>query len=547
MNKRKQRVLLISGIVHFIILQTLEVACGIAADKGVKVHGYDLNGVSGILVSVTSLLFIVLTCIVGREGLIASYVMCLLAILLMLRAVIFMKDNTALAGITNIIICCLSLSIINYQLKKREKESVSDLLTGNGNRRGMLRELRDRTEKKDPFYLLQLDVDDFKVINDNRGHKFGDAVLICVSERIREILGESAKIFRPGGDEFVIFLPDTDYLGEIMEKMIDSIRRPMMIEVGGEKSKCLITVSIGAVHYPDDADQGEQLLKYADIAMYQAKRTGKNQSYLFDSAMEKELLQKAKLQERIKTNLENGGFYMVYQPQYEMGTKKLRGFESLLRFWSQGEDKVSIGELIAVAETSDQILKIDEFVLRSVMEQFAGTLNHLKEPITVSVNVSAKNICRLGFAEMVIDTLKQTGFPAHCLEIEITEYCLAKALDIAMINISKLKEYGVCLALDDFGTGYASLSYLSKLSIDLLKIDKSFVDAIGEGVKNDGFITAVIQIGHLNECKVISEGVETQEQMSFLEREGCDYVQGYFWGKPVPFDEAQRVALGFAK
>lgn len=496
---------------------------------------------NGLLSGTMELCFIVLVCTNQRLGTITSYFMIVFTIFANALGMIMEKNMNAIAGITTMLVTLLAITVLRRQLLIREKDGVTDFLTGLKNRRGMTQLLEEWVERKKPFYLLSLDLDNFKSINDNRGHKFGDMVLCKVADCLREVCGENAVMSRPGGDEFIILLPFQMNVEERLKRLVDRIAEKMVIVNSGIESENYVTVSIGVVRFPEDAKNEIQLLKYGDIAMYQAKKTGKNQFYMFDRTMEQRIMRKAELEKVINESVEKKNFYMVFQPQYTASGKKLRGFETLLRLRDVDNQKTNIGELIEVAEDSDLILQIDEYVVFNALKQFEPVLKEYGNKVTLSINVSAKNICRYGFSDMVTQALNESGFPPECLEIEITEYCLAQALDIAIWNISRLKKLGIQLALDDFGTGYASLSYLSKLSIDLLKIDKSFVDAIGTGKQSDGFITAVIMIGHLNDCKVISEGVEEEEQLRFLEAEGCDYIQGYVWGRPVEFEIAKEM------
>lgn len=496
---------------------------------------------NGLLSGTMELCFIVLVCTNQRIGTITSYFMIVFTIFANALGMIMEKNMNAIAGIATMLVTMLAITVLRRQLLIREKDGVTDFLTGLMNRRGMTQQLEEWVERKKPFYLLSLDLDNFKSINDNRGHKFGDMVLCEVANCLREVCGENAGIARPGGDEFIVLLPFQMNVEERLKKLIDRIAEKMVITNLGIETENYVTVSVGVVRFPEDAKNEIQLMKYGDIAMYQAKKTGKNQFYMFDRTMEQRIMRKAELEKMINESVEKKNFYMVFQPQFTATGKRLRGFETLLRLKDVDNQKTNIGELIEVAEDSDLILQIDEYVVFNALKQFAPVLKEYGNKVTLSINVSAKNICRYGFSDMVTQALNESGFPPECLEIEITEYCLAQALDIAIWNIQRLKKLGVQLALDDFGTGYASLSYLSKLSIDLLKIDKSFVDAIGTGKQGDGFITAVIMIGHLNDCKVISEGVEEEEQLRFLEAEGCDYIQGYVWGRPVEFEIAKEM------
>jgi len=204
---------------------------------------------------------------------------------------------------------------------------------------------------------------------------------------------------------------------------------------------------------------------------------------------------------------------------------------------------VSPAEFIPVAEKGDLILQIDDYVLRRAMKEFKDIVEQVEEELTISVNVSAKNISAKGFANKVKAILEETGFPSANLEIEITEYCMVQSVEATIQNIVELRALGIQVALDDFGTGYTSLSYLAKMPINLLKVDKSLVDDIVANEKSRDFVTAVIAMGHLMGCEVISEGVENEEQLALLNGQECDFVQGYVWGKPLDYEVARDIAL----
>ena len=399
------------------------------------------------------------------------------------------------------------------------------------------------TKEKKTFTLLYLDLDDFKYINDNLGHEYGDQVLIELAKRMTTVLGKKAIVSRLGGDEFVIILPDTTDAEAVTQNLMFKLSEQITLKTEEMDNNLYLTVSVGSVSYPADCKDTQSLLKYADIALYEAKNLGKNMCVSFNKKMEQEMFRHAELETIIKESLLHDYFYLVYQPQYEAQTKTLRGFETLIRLQMPDGTMVSPGEFISVAEKSDLIILIDEYVVNRALREFSDYIRNLHRHISLSINVSAKNICRRGFADMVIKAVNKTNFPAECLEIEITEYCLVNSLDIAVENINKLKEIGIQIALDDFGTGYASLSYLSKLSVDLLKIDKSFIDEIGCGKKAEEFISAVITIGHLHGCKVISEGVEYDNQLNLLQQKSCDYIQGYIWNKPLSYEKALELAI----
>lgn len=485
---------------------------------------------NGVLNAGVAFFTISMVCIDFRKGYRISLVLVCCYIFNMLFSIIWAKRLAAVSGIANSLIMMVAVSILYRQLSLREKDIVTDFLTG------LMKALENMIGQKCPFCLFYIDLDDFKFVNDNYGHKCGDQLLCMIASRMTETGGKDAVVSRLGGDEFVIVVPKCREVEALAQEIIDRIAEKVVVEDKNQICECFVTASVGIVHYPNDGIESETLIKYADIAMYQAKKKGKNKYLLFDKTMEKEILHRTELEKIIKNSLKNEWFYLVYQPQYAIAEGRIRGFEALLRLQTDDGNMVSPGEFIPVAEESDLILKIDEYVLWHAMQEFHGIISMGKK-YKMSVNVSAKSICCYGFAGYVKQVLEETGFPAECLEIEITEYCIVQSLENAVENIRQLKALGVCMVLDDFGTGFASLSYLAKLSIDILKIDKSFVDDIEGNRASADFVNAVISIGHLQDCEVIAEGVENEMQIKLLKEYGCDYLQGYVWGRPMPYAE----------
>lgn len=493
----------------------------------------------GVLTAVISLLCVIMLVTDYSRGSTIAIILLILQCITGLRPLILRRSLESLPGLIYSIIIIMIIVILRHHISQREKDSVTDQLTGLYNRRGLGKMLAEYDDD-DSYYYIYIDIDDFKLINDNLGHRYGDVLLKIISCRIKEISGSKSIASRIGGDEYVIIVTKKDAPDVIgfTRKLIDSIGEKIEMVTENSTVDCFVTASVGISCFPDDSEDPETLMKYSDIAMYEAKKSGKNSFCVFDSSLEAALKRQAELENLIKEGLANNYFYLVYQPQYLTADKKLRGFESLLRLSTPDGKRVSPGEFIPAAEKTDLILQIDEYVIKKAMQDFSKAVRSSGNSITISVNVSAKNICRIGFADMVRRAAEETGFPCKCFEVEITEYCLANSLDIATLNIKKLKAMGIRVALDDFGTGYASLSYLSKLSIDLLKIDKSFIDDIDKDKKSNDFISAVISIGHIHDCKVISEGVEHENQLELLRDRGCDYIQGFIWGKPLAHNDA---------
>ena len=434
--------------------------------------------------------------------------------------------------------CCLIYALRCYikRLKKDEedldKAAYTDQLTGCLNRRGLLRELAMKSEMGKEFYLIFIDLDNFKQINDTLGHEAGDELLCDVITTWSKIQSKYPfTICRLGGDEFAIIYEtkDKEITREFITKVLHSITTLQ------SKFANYVSASAGLALYDEDTSDLQQLLSYADTAMYKAKLSGKNDYYFFDQDMYQEIMKRYLTEKDLKNALKNDTFEMLYQPQYEISSHKLVGFESLIRLKNKKGEYINTQKFINVAEKSGLIYDIDMWVMHNVMKQTRDFVL-LHPEVEVSINISGKHITNKGFIEDVIDSLSETNFPPKNLKIEITESSYIRHIDEAAQVVQRLKTLGIKTALDDFGTGYSSLNYLSKMAVDMLKIDKSFVDEILTKEGDKSFVDIIIKLGHLMNCKVIAEGVEDQDQLSTLAFLGCDCVQGYIWGKPIPLE-----------
>ena len=462
-------------------------------------------------------------------------------IMLLLAMLNFLRDGfvNCGAGVAfSLLGCCLIYALRCYikRLKKDEedldKAAYTDQLTGCLNRRGLLRELAMKSEMGKEFYLIFIDLDNFKQINDTLGHEAGDELLCDVITTWSEIQSKYPfTICRLGGDEFAIIYETKDK--EITREFITKVLRS--ITTLQSKFANYVSASAGLALYDEDTSDLQQLLSYADTAMYKAKLSGKNDYYFFDQDMYQEIMKRYLTEKDLKNALKNDTFEMLYQPQYEISSHKLVGFESLIRLKNKKGEYINTQKFINVAEKSGLIYDIDMWVMHNVMKQTRDFVL-LHPEVEVSINISGKHITNKGFIEDVIDSLSETNFPPKNLKIEITESSYIRHIDEAAQVVQRLKTLGIKTALDDFGTGYSSLNYLSKMAVDMLKIDKSFVDEILTKEGDKSFVDIIIKLGHLMNCKVIAEGVEDQDQLSTLAFLGCDCVQGYIWGKPIPLE-----------
>ncbi len=392
--------------------------------------------------------------------------------------------------------------------------------------------------------VLFLDIDDFKRINDTLGHSFGDLLLKGVAERLLDcVRGDDTvtrlecpqgilQIARLGGDEFTILLVDLRY-GEdaatVVTRIMDKLSKPFVLS-GNET---YITSSVGIALYPEDGKDAETLVKNADTAMYFAKRAGKNQYQFYDESMNTAAIRRMTLDGYLRRAMERGEFSLHYQPQMELATGSFNAAEALLRWYNPKLGDISPVEFIPMAEENGMILPIGEWVIRTACGQMKAWQDEGLSIRRVAVNVSVAQFVQTNFVGLVEKALLDTGLKPHDLELEVTESLLAKDLDSSVRTLRALKQIGVQLSIDDFGTGYSSMSYLKNFPVDRLKIDKSFVKGVTYNPNDRAIITAVLSMANSMHLGVVAEGVENQEQMSFLQERLCEQVQGYYLSRPL--------------
>ena len=413
--------------------------------------------------------------------------------------------------------------------------AMEDPLTGLPNRAKFQEELAkalnqsDRTGRN--VGVMLLDLDRFKNVNDTLGHAAGDALLREVAKRICDCLRKTDLVARLGGDEFAVITTnaqDVDGVVRAGRRIIQALAMPFLIE-GMEVHT---GTSIGVSIYPNDKGDQGQLLRNADLALYKAKEDGRGSCWLFDEEMNTEVQHKHAIERDLRDALKQDQFVIVYQPQVDLVTGAIVGAESLLRWEHPERGLISPGDFIPIAEATRQIIPISQWVMRQACRQFAAWQSvGIKLPC-IAINVSPLHFRQESLIDDVRLALQESGLEPSKLEIEITESMAMAAGDKALSTLNKLKAMGVKLAIDDFGTGYSSLNRLKEFPVDRLKIDKSFVKRIAERGDDAAICTAVIQLGHTLDLKVIAEGVEEREQMETLKKLGCDQAQGYFFGTP---------------
>ncbi|MGB6429695.1 MAG: EAL domain-containing protein [Candidatus Acidiferrales bacterium] len=412
-----------------------------------------------------------------------------------------------------------------------------DFLTGLPNR--ML--LNDRVNQATVFAprlnkkiaVLFLDLDGFKHINDSLGHAIGDKLLQSIAKRLVNCVRATDTVSRQGGDEFVVLLSEMAH----QEDAAITARR-MLHEVAEAHSidehELHVTASIGVSVYPDDGRDAETLIKNADTAMYQAKENGRQGYQFFKPAMNVRAVARQSIEESLRRALERQEFSLVYQPKVNLRSGEITGAEALLRWTHPERGAISPAKFIPVAEDSGLILAIDKWVLREACAQTRAWIDAGLPPISMAVNVSAMEFRNEKFLEGIFAILKESGLDPRFLELELTESVLMKRPASTESILKALRATGVQLAVDDFGTGYSSLSYLRKFSMDSLKIDRSFVWQITNAPDETSIVTAMISMGRSLNLRVVAEGVETQEEVAFLQARQCDEAQGFYFSRAVP-------------
>ena len=383
--------------------------------------------------------------------------------------------------------------------------------------------------------MLFLDLDSFKMINDTLGHSVGDQLLQSVAQRLQHVIRGTDNLARLSGDEFAIIIERISEAIDV-EPTVDRIIKALSQPYELVNQSVTTSVSVGIAVYPEHGTTPSQLLKHADIAMYQAKRSGKKHYRFFHSDMNALLEKRIDMEHELKTAIEQRQFEAYYQARANVQTNHVEGFETLVRWIHPDKGMISPAEFIPVAEETGQILEIGEIVLDKACLQAAKWCQQGWEGV-VSVNISALQFQQSDLVTTVRETLERSSLPPQHLELEITEGTLIKNIERTRSVLLNLKELGVKIALDDFGTGYSSLSYLQQLPIDVLKIDRSFIIEILHSNKAAQLSKAIINMAHSLGLSVVAEGIEEEKQLEFLKQAGCEEYQGYLFGRPVPPDE----------
>jgi diguanylate cyclase (GGDEF)-like protein/PAS domain S-box-containing protein len=435
--------------------------------------------------------------------------------------------------------------------RKQAEETIKhlayhDALTGLANRTlfqdRLTVALAQARRKKQTAAVMFLDLDRFKAVNDTVGHALGDHLLQGVAERLTGLVRDGDTVARVGGDEFALLLQEVERaeeVAEVAERVLDALRQPWVLN--GQEFR--ITTSIGIAMFPNDGEDADSLLRNADTAMYRAKEQGRDNFQLYTPDMNARIAERLALENSLRHGLERGELLVYYQPQVDIASGKIVGMEALVRWQHPERGLVFPAEFIPVAEETGLIVPLGEWVLRTACAQNKAWQAAGFPPMRVAVNLSARQFQQRDLIEVVDEVLTETGLEARWLQLEITEGVAMQDVESNIAVLRELREMGVQIAIDDFGTGHSSLSYLSRLPIDVVKIDQSFIQDLTTDPNDAAIARSIIVMAHNLKLRVIAEGVETEEQLAFLKKRRCDEMQGYLFSKPAPaeaFEEMLR-------
>ncbi len=431
--------------------------------------------------------------------------------------------------------------------RKQAEEKINqmvyrDHLTGLPNRHllndRLTQALDQANENKHIIGIMFIDLDRFKFVNDTLGHAVGDHLLIEVAKRIQACVGKMDTVCRQGGDEFIVLLPNTtsEDVTKSAQKIVDLFSHTIVLN----EDEMFVTPSIGIALYPSDGRDIETLIKNADTAMYRVKEQGKNSFQFYTPDMNEMVSKKMQLEIGLRKALKRDEFMIHYQPQVDVNSGELIGLEALIRWQHPEWGTISPADFIPLAEETGLIIPIGEWVLYEACLQNKSWQNKGFPPVRIAVNISSRQFQQSNLVGMVSKTLKETGLDSKYLELELTESIIQDSKH-AISTMHQLKEMGIHLSIDDFGTGYSSLSYLKTFPIDTLKIDQTFTSNIFTDLKDASLVDTIINMAHNLDLKVIAEGVETLEQLHFLQQRQCNEAQGYFFSRPISAEEMSTV------
>ena len=512
---------------------------------------FEYSSLTGVFSLITNTCAICLVMLFHKVGYITSMILVCTSFPMMFVNVFVRQNYRNIPGFFNALMVIAAITIIflgnrkivDYQNSIR-KQAVTDRLTGLPNRFACTELMKDLLRRNVRFALVSADLNNFKSINDTMGHDTGDQVLMAIAERWKKLADSDATetnefVARITGDEFLFVISDfasDDKVEETIKIFKSELEKTITID----DCDYYMTACFGYALCPDDTDVLENIFTFTDAALHEVKKTGSGSRIIRFTPDVLNSERALEIERKIRAALANRNIFCNLQPQYDM-EHKLIGFEALARMKDDDGTPISPVEFIPVAEKTGLVEHIDMRVFELAVQFMSTVVTDPSSEITMSVNVSVRHLMKNNFLDDIKRILDKYSVAPERIEIEITESIMIDSAEKALQRIAELKKMGMKVAIDDFGTGYSSLSYLNSFPSDMLKIDKSFIDKMNQNEVSRQYVAMIISIGHTLDLKVISEGVESADQIDTLKSIGCDYVQGFVWGRPLPPEEAEKL------
>ena len=515
------------------------------------------RSITGVFSAIGNLCIVLLVVLYKKPGFLVSMCFLLVSFPSALTGIIKNGNYISIAGIFTNMLTLIAIHMIYSTNTKAEKaqarlrdQAVTDSLTGLPNRFASSELMGTLAAKGEKFAVAVLNLKNFKGVNNTMGHSAGNAVLKEVAFRLKKAADSRQTnthdfVASQGGDEFLLIIRDFRNNDEILETL-EQYENVLKDRITVDGCDFFFSASIGWAVYPEDADTVDALLACTSTAMAEVKRGDSGSHILRYTPEIANIVHSLEIERKIRAALENDTLFFELQPQFDM-KHQLSGFEALARMKDEDGNCIVPGEFIPVAEELGLIDQIDYVVFRKAAGFFGKLIRETNTKSVLSVNVSVRHLMRNGFLDELREVLKSTGMPPEQLEVEITESIMIDSVDKALDCINEIKKLGIKIAIDDFGTGYSSLSYLNDFPADMLKVDKSFIDRMNTNDSSKQYVAAIISIGHVMNFTVISEGVEQPDQLDTLRNIGCDYIQGFIWGRPMAPDDAENLVKSAMK
>ena len=540
-------------ILYLVAAVIISVTAGLTDTVTIFGYPFAIYAFAGVFSALSNICVILMAVYCGKGGYYTALFLLTAQLPIIMMGVVRQHNLNSLPGIFGNILAILAITVVYINNKGLERaydkirdQMVTDTLTGIPNRAACGALIKELIKKGDKFTIVIIDLNNFKSINDSIGFSAGNTALIEIASRWKNIADSGLSgtldfITRIGGDEFALIIRNY-HSDQDVRNTIRQYEAALSSRLTIEDCDFYIAASFGYAEFPTDGNTNDTIATCATAAMKEVKRANISNHILKYTPELFRTEQTLAVENKIRNALENDTIYFNLQPQYDL-SHKLRGFEALARMRDNDGSVISPGEFIPVAEKVGLVDRVDAAVFRKSALFFGDMLRKYHQDITLSVNVSVRHLMKNDFLEEVKEVLRISGVPANQIEIEITESIMIDSVDKAMHVIGEIEQLGIRIAIDDFGTGYSSLSYLNKFPANLLKVDKSFIDKMNTSDSSKQYVAAIISIGHIMGFEVISEGVEDPDQLETLKEIGCDYIQGYIWGRPLPKEEAEQIVF----